>query len=221
MTPWQDSSKPADWTAFTVPTRVRGLEDVRITPRYYEDLYDIGGCIFDYFTGESVQQDWIEQHAHGVIRFVVRPPNGKAFTVWTPLVPDATDGDLPTYRGTFHTALGLICRDPRLAVDGHSGSLCPCIDPESALSPDSTGGLGIHRDNCPDCWVVDNDPEGTRGDTEPEALPADHGERCTLIHALYHLDRNGCYSDEDRLLEFGRILTTEELRELHRNLSGK
>lgn len=245
MTPWQDSSKPASWSTFTVPTRVDGLDDVRITPRYYEDLHDIGGCpwtpnrmqiaariggcIFDYFTGESVQQDWIEQNAHGVIRFVVEPPNGKAFTVWTPLIPDATDGDLPTYRGTFRTALELICSDPRLdwggaTTSGHSGGLCPCIDPGSALSPDSTGGLGIWRDKCPDCWERENGP-----DREPysprtmaaETHPADHGERCTLIHALYHLDRNGCYSDHARLLEFGRILTTQELRDLHRELSGE
>jgi len=54
-----------------------------------------------------------------------------------------------------------------------------------------------------------------------KTLPADHGERCTLIHALYHLDRNGCYSDDDRLLEFGRILTTQELRDLRRDLSGE
>lgn len=35
--------------------------------------------------------------------------------------------------------------------------------------------------------------------------------RCQLINILVKNDRNGCYTDADSILEFGRIATYEEL----------
>ena len=44
--------------------------------------------------------------------------------------------------------------------------------------------------------------------------------RKKLIALLQAEDRNGCYSDEDALLEFGRVWTLSELRGMHDALFG-
>ena len=42
-------------------------------------------------------------------------------------------------------------------------------------------------------------------------------DRASLIEWLMWNDPNGCYSDEDNELEFGRIATTEELQQIYNN----
>ena len=45
-------------------------------------------------------------------------------------------------------------------------------------------------------------------------------ERQRLIHRLLYEDPNGCHSDEDAILEFGRVWTLTELRESLRQITG-
>ena len=42
--------------------------------------------------------------------------------------------------------------------------------------------------------------------------------RLEYIYACMSLDLNGCYSDEDNMVEFGRVMTLEEARECYENL---
>lgn len=49
-------------------------------------------------------------------------------------------------------------------------------------------------------------------------VPRETTERAALIAWLSQTDPNGCYSDEDMIVEFGRPATTEELLENYNSI---